>query len=151
MKTIFCFLLAGALLARAETIPSALKVGDSIPDVALRTAEDKEVRLRKLVSDRPAVLVFYRGGWCPFCNAHLQSLSSITNDLTKEGVQLIAISMDQPSKLRETMQKDKLDYTLLSDSDAKRREGIRHLFQSGRRHSRKDENSPSGSGCRHGQ
>jgi peroxiredoxin len=119
MKTIFCALLAGAALARAETIPSALKVGDSIPDVALRTVEDKEVRLRKLVSDKPAVLVFYRGGWCPFCNAHLQALTSITNDLTKEGIQLIAISMDQPSKLRETMQKDKLDYTLLSDSDAK--------------------------------
>ncbi len=119
MKITCCILLAGALLARAETIPSALKVGDSIPDVALRTVEGKEVRLRKLVSDKPAVLVFYRGGWCPFCNLHLQALTSITNDLTKEGVQLIAISMDQPSKLRETMQKDKLDYTLLSDSDAK--------------------------------
>ena len=119
MKTIFCALLVGAALARAETIPSALKVGDSIPDVTLRTVEDKEVRLRKLVADKPAVLVFYRGGWCPFCNAHLQALTSITNDLTKEGMQLIAISMDQPSKLRETMQKDKLDYTLLSDSDAK--------------------------------
>ena len=119
MKTTCCILLAGALLSRAETIPSALKVGDSIPDVTLRTVEDKEVSLRKLVSDKPAVLVFYRGGWCPFCNAHLQALTSITNDLTKEGIQLIAISMDQPSKLRETMQKDKLDYTLLSDSDAK--------------------------------
>jgi peroxiredoxin len=119
MKTIFCALLAGAALARAGTIPSALKVGDSIPDVALRTVEDKEVRLRKLVADKPAVLVFYRGGWCPFCNLHLQSLAGIQDDLAKEGVQLIAISMDQPSKLRETMQKDKLDYTLLSDSDAR--------------------------------
>jgi peroxiredoxin len=119
MKTIFCFLLAGTLLARAETIPSALKVGDSIPDVTLRTVEDKEVRLRKLVADKPAVLVFYRGGWCPFCNLHLQSLSSIKDDLSREGVQLVAISMDKPSKLRETMQKDKIDYTLLSGSDAK--------------------------------
>ncbi|MGA3181510.1 MAG: peroxiredoxin-like family protein [Verrucomicrobiota bacterium] len=119
MKTIFCALLVGAALARAETIPSALKVGDSIPDVTLRTVEDKEVRLRKLVADKPAVLVFYRGGWCPFCNLHLQSLAGIQDDLAKEGVQLIAISMDQPSKLRETMQKDKLDYTLLSDSDAR--------------------------------
>ena len=118
MKTIFCSLLLGALFARAETIPSTLKVGDSIPDVTLRTVEDKEVHLRKLIADKPAVLVFYRGGWCPFCNMHLQSLSSIKDDLAKEGVQLIAISMDQPSKLRETMQKDKLDYTLLSDSDA---------------------------------
>src|SRR5271170_1077349 len=118
MKTIFCSLLVGALFARAETIPSALKVGDLIPDVTLRTVEDKEVSLRKVVADKPAVLVFYRGGWCPFCNAHLQSLITIKDDLTKEGVQLIAISMDQPIKLRETLQKDKLDYTLLSDSDA---------------------------------
>jgi len=118
MKAIFCFLLVGTLLARAETIPSALKVGDSIPDVTLRTVEEKEVSLRKLVSDTPAVLVFYRGGWCPFCNRHLQSLSSIEEDLTKEAVQLIATSMDQPSKLRETMLKDTLAYTLLSDSDA---------------------------------
>jgi len=118
MKAILCSLLAGALLAHAETIPSALKVGDSIPDVTLRTVEDKEVHLRKLIADKPAVLVFYRGGWCPFCNVHLQSLSGIKDDLAREGVQLIAISMDQPSKLRETLQKDKLDYTLLSDSDA---------------------------------
>jgi len=111
-------LLLGAVFARGDTIPSALKVGDSIPDVSLRTMEDKSVRLRQLISDKPAVLVFYRGGWCPFCNMHLQSLSSIKDDLAKEGVQLIAISMDQPSKLRETMEKDKLDYTLLSDSDA---------------------------------
>jgi peroxiredoxin len=118
MRTIFCFLLLGAVFARGDTIPSALKVGDSIPDVSLRTMEDKSVRLRQLISDKLAVLVFYRGGWCPFCNMHLQSLSSIKDDLAKEGVQLIAISMDQPSKLRETMEKDKLDYTLLSDSDA---------------------------------
>ncbi len=77
MKTIFCILLAGALLSRAAIIPSALKVGDSIPDVTLRTVEDKEVRLRKLVSDKPAVLVFYRGGWCPFCNAHLHEVDPI--------------------------------------------------------------------------
>ena len=151
MKTIFCILLAGALLSRAETIPSALKVGDSIPDVTLRTVEDKEVSLRKLVSDKPAVLVFYRGGWCPFCNAHLQALTSITNDLTKEGMQLIAISMDQPSKLRETMQKDKLDYTLLSDSDAKAVKAFGISYKVDDATLETTENSQRGSGCRHGQ
>jgi peroxiredoxin len=89
MKTQFCLLLACTLLARAETTPSALKVGDSIPDVTVRTVEDKEVSLRKLVSVKPAVLVFYRGGWCPFCNKHLRSLSTIEEDLTKEGVRWI--------------------------------------------------------------
>src|SRR5271155_2396636 len=119
MKKIFCLMLAGALLARAGTIPPALKGGGSIPHGDLRPGGDKEVTLRNLVADKPAVLVFYRGGWCPYCNRHLQALATIKDDLDKEGVQLIAISMDRPGKLRETLQKDKLDYTLLSDSDAK--------------------------------
>jgi peroxiredoxin len=118
MKTVLSILLLGTALAQAEPVATALKVGDSIPDVTVRTVDNKEVKLRTLVAEKPAVLVFFRGGWCPFCNAHLSSLLGIEQDLDKQGVQIIAIGMDQPSKLRETMEKDKLDYTLLSDSDA---------------------------------
>ena len=118
MKQILSILLLCTALARAEPVPTALKVGDSIPDVTLRTVDNQEVKLRTLVAEKPSVLIFFRGGWCPFCNAQLGSLVGIEQELNKEGVQLIAIGMDQPSKLRETMQHDKVDYTLLSDSDA---------------------------------
>jgi len=120
MKTILSILilLLGNALAQAEPVPTALKVGDSIPDVTLRTVDNQEVKLQTLVAEKPTVLVFFRGGWCPFCNAQLSSLVGIEQELNKGGVQIIAIGMDQPSKLRETMQHDKLDYTLLSDSDA---------------------------------
>lgn len=111
-------LLLGAAVAHAETNATPLKVGDSIPDVKLRTEDDKEVSLRKLVSEKPTVLIFYRGGWCPFCNRHLQSLAGIEDDLNKAGVQLLAISMDQPAKLKATPDREKLHYRLLSDSDA---------------------------------
>ncbi len=111
-------LLLTTALAQAQTNSAPLKVGDALPDVKLRTEEDKEVSLRKLVSDKPAVIIFYRGGWCPFCNRHLQSLAGIEDDLEKAGVQLLAISMDQPSKLRETPHREKLHYQLFSDSDA---------------------------------
>src|SRR5216684_4807795 len=93
-------LLLGTVLAQAQTNSTPLKVGGSIPDVKLRTEEDKEVSLRKLVSEKPTVLIFYRGGWCPFCNRHLQSLVGIEKDLQDAGVQLLAISMDQPAKLK---------------------------------------------------
>lgn len=118
MKTILSILLLGAALAHAETNSTPLKVGDSIPDVKLRTEEDKEVSLRKLISEKPTVLIFYRGGWCPFCNRQLQSLAGIEDDLNKAGVQLLAISMDQPAKLKATPDREKLHYRLLSDSDA---------------------------------
>ena len=111
-------LLLGTVLAQAQTNSTPLKIGDSIPDVKLRTEDDQEVSLRKLVSEKPTVLIFYRGGWCPYCNRHLQSLTGIEDDLNKAGVQLLAISMDQPTKLKATPDREKLHYRLLSDSDA---------------------------------
>jgi len=114
----FSLLLIGVASALAQTKSVPLKVGDTIPDVTLRTEEDQSVSLRQLVSAKPTVLIFYRGGWCPFCNRHLQALAGIEDDLAKAGAQLLAISMDQPSKLKATPDRDKLHYRLLSDSDA---------------------------------
>lgn len=118
MIRIVSIMLLGMALAQAQTNTPALKVGDAIPDVTLRTEDDKEVSLRKLVSEKPTVLIFYRGGWCPFCTRHLKDLAGIEGDLEKQGAQLVAISMDTPAKLKATPDHDKLGYRLLSDSDA---------------------------------
>jgi peroxiredoxin len=109
-------LLLGLAAAAAEA--RALQSGDRVPDITLRSETDQEVRLRDLVSKKPTVLVFYRGGWCPFCTKHLHALAGIQEQLTSAGAQLVAISIDQPSKLRATPDRGKLGYTLLSDSDA---------------------------------
>jgi peroxiredoxin len=117
-QQLLSILLLGMTLAQAQTNSTPLKAGDSVPNVTSRTEDDKEVSLRKLVSEKPTALIFYRGGWCPFCNRHLQSLAGIEDDLNKAGAQLVAISMDQPSKLKATPDREKLHYRLLSDSDA---------------------------------
>lgn len=118
MTRILTTLILSALLLRAEQTTNPLKVGDSIPDVELRTEDGKEVKLRVLASEKPSVLIFYRGGWCPYCMKHLQALAGIEKDLLDAGVQVLAISMDQPAKLRETPNRNKLGYRLFSDSDA---------------------------------
>ncbi len=118
MNQVFSFLLIAAGLALAQVHSAPLKEGDSIPDVKLRTDDNQEVSLRQLVAEKPTVLIFYRGGWCPFCTRHLSDRAGIEDDLEKAGAQLLAISMDQPSELRETPNRDKLGYRLLSDSDA---------------------------------
>jgi len=110
--------LATVVLAPAMATAAPLKKGDSIPNVTLRTEEDQPVQLQKLVADKPTVLIFYRGGWCPYCNRHLSALVNIHDDLKSAGYQMLAISIDQPSKLKETPRHDDLGYTLLSDSDA---------------------------------
>lgn len=105
-----------------------LKKGDSVPDVTVKTVDNESVHLKKLVAEKPTVLIFYRGGWCPYCTKHLSALKEIQDDLKAAGVQMLAISIDQPSKLKETPNYDQLDYTLLSDSDATAAEAFGLVF-----------------------
>ncbi len=112
--------LAAALLAIIPvTATEQAATADRIPDVTLRTAEGAAVKLREEVAKKPAVLVFYRGGWCPYCTAHLAALSEIHDDLTEAGFQILAIGADQPWKIAATPGYDKFNYTLLSDSGMK--------------------------------
>jgi len=118
IKQILSLLLLNITIAVAQTNSTPLKVGDAIPDVTLRPEDNKEIKLRTLVAEKPTVLIFYRGGWCPFCTRHLKDLAGIEKDLVAAGAQLLAISPDQPRQLKETPGRDKLGYKLLSDSDA---------------------------------
>lgn len=96
---------------------SPLLVGESIPVLTLPSASGKSFDLNKSVAEKPTILVFYRGGWCPFCSKQLAGLQEIEKDLTGMGYQLIAISTDSPENLTKSMDKQKLSYTLLSDAD----------------------------------
>jgi peroxiredoxin len=96
---------------------SPLLVGESIPVLNLPSAAGKSFDLNKAVAEKPTILVFYRGGWCPFCSKQLAGLQEIEKDLTSMGYQVIAVSTDSPENLTKTMDKQKLSYTLLSDAD----------------------------------
>src|SRR5271155_253511 len=48
-------------------------VGDALTSFTLRDATDELITLDELVAAGPAVIVFYRGGWCPYCNLALRS------------------------------------------------------------------------------
>lgn len=93
-----------------------LLVGSSVPDVMVRNMDDRERSLVDLVSQQPTLIIFYRGGWCPYCNTHLAELSAIEDDIYDLGYQILAISPDQPGFLSESMEEQDLEYTLLSDS-----------------------------------
>lgn len=93
-----------------------LNVGSHIPDVNVATVDGSPTNLRDQVRQKPTILVFYRGGWCPYCNSQLQQLHEAEPELVRMGYQILAISADRPSKLRESVDKHSLGFTLLSDS-----------------------------------
>ncbi len=93
-----------------------LVIGDTIPNVTVTSIKGKTVSLRRLISKKPAIVIFYRGGWCPYCNAHLAKIQQAEPDLIKLGYQIIAISADRIAELDKTIEKHHLTYSLYSDS-----------------------------------
>lgn len=106
-----------AMVHESAEAVKPLQPGAHVPKVSLKTVKGESTKLADVLNGKPAVVVFYRGGWCPYCNTHLSELSQIRNTLNQQGVQLVAISPDMPEKLAETTKSEELSYTLLSDSD----------------------------------
>ncbi len=126
MKSILLAFLLSTLSfsAQAELAMSAeqvrpLLIGSTAPTVSLSNSDGKPTTLAAASKGRISVVVFYRGGWCPYCNLQLADLRHLVKPLQEKNVALIAISPDQPSELFKSIKKNSLDYTLLSDASAK--------------------------------
>jgi peroxiredoxin len=66
---------------------------------------------------KPALISFYRGGWCPYCNLHWAELRKIEDQLIEMDIDLIFLSADQPSMLSDALDEDgKPKYHLLADN-----------------------------------
>lgn len=104
-------------LPASPTAVSPLLIGAKVPEATLTSMDGKTVSVSELIKSKKTILVFYRGGWCPYCNAHLSALGEAESELLSQGYQIIAISPDSPDSQASTKVKDKVNYTLLSDSD----------------------------------
>jgi peroxiredoxin len=109
-------LAAGAVPTGAENT-QPLKAGVLAPAVVVKTVDGTDFDLGRAFADKPTILIFYRGGWCPFCNRQLSAMQTYEQKFIDLGYQILAVGTDRPEVLRKTMAKDGLDYTLLSDRD----------------------------------
>jgi thiol-disulfide isomerase/thioredoxin len=91
----------------------ALKPGAVAPDFMLPDAQGRCVRLQSLLRQGPVVLVFYRGGWCPYCNLHLRGFQRALPELQQFGAQIVAISPQLPDNSAHV----DVDYTRRLDPD----------------------------------
>ena len=111
-----------------EGVPAgAIAAGDSLESFTLDDANGIPITLDQLVAGGPAVIVFYRGGWCPYCNLALRTYQrELLPELDRFGSRLVAISPQSPDQSLSTAEKAELDFTVLSDPASRlaRRIGI---------------------------
>jgi peroxiredoxin len=100
-----------------EGVPSdSVQPGDRLESFTLNDATGQLVSLDQLVSSGPAVIVFYRGGWCPYCNLALRTYQrELLPQLERFDARLVAISPQTPDQSLSTVEKAELSFTVLSD------------------------------------
>lgn len=94
----------------------APRPGDRAPDFVLPEARGGTVDLAARLAAGPVVLVFYRGGWCPYCNLELRAWQALLPRLQARGGSLIAISPQTPDGSLSTAEKNALGFEVVSDS-----------------------------------
>ena len=105
-----------------ETQP--LVAGDRAPQFTVRDADNEEFVFDPRALDRPAVIITFRGGWCPYCNMHLSELRHVMAEIDALGVDILFLSGDRPELIYRSLERDAqkdiegLGYRIYSDADA---------------------------------
>src|SRR5690242_19396860 len=101
-----------------QVAEQSLRAGETLPDFALPDAAGRVVTSDELLDRGPLVLAFFRGGWCPYCDAALRALERARPALEDLGAALVGVSPLRCEELRRVAEEKKLRFTLLSDPEA---------------------------------
>lgn len=89
-------LVVGILLAlrnkfRGRPIPDQLRTGQPLPDFTAVDEDGNTVSSSQLAG-APAILLFVRGSWCPFCSKQVANLTKVYKEITDSGAKLILVT-----------------------------------------------------------
>ena len=102
-----------ARLESAGAGSGAPQVGDAMPEFMLPDQAGRMVTLDQLVHTRPAVLVFHRGHWCPYCRVTMAGMAEIEARVTPHA--LVAISPERQQYTRALRADAGASFPFLSD------------------------------------
>lgn len=92
-----------------------LIAGTRLPHFTVLDAHDQTVSSAQL-TDKPAILIFYRGNWCPLCMAQLKELVALYDEISALGVRVAMISPQPHSNTVELAKMFKVKFDFLTDT-----------------------------------
>ena len=95
-----------------------LKPGDHFPAIKVTPVDALTVELPDALAGHFAVVLFYRGSWCPYCNAQLRAFQRATDKLDDLGVKVVALSVDDEATTRQLIAKHDLTFPVGHSADA---------------------------------
>lgn len=95
------------------------KIGDKAKNFELKDFNGNEVELYDVLEEKAVVLLFYRGSWCPYCNLELKEYKDYYQQFLNNGLQILAISPEQPVYSERFQKRNFFPFPLLYDKKNK--------------------------------
>jgi peroxiredoxin len=95
-----------------------LHPGDQFPRLAISTTDGRALTLPDAFAGEFGVVLFYRGAWCPYCNAQLRAFERAGQSLADAGIRVAALSVDDEKTTAALVAKHKLTFPVGYGADA---------------------------------
>jgi peroxiredoxin len=95
-----------------------LAPGDPFPRLAMTVAGGARLTIPDAFVGDFGVVLFFRGSWCPYCNAQLRAFERAGRALADEGIRVAALSVDDEQATAALVAKHKLTFPVGYGVDA---------------------------------
>ncbi|HEV2253560.1 MAG TPA: redoxin domain-containing protein [Streptosporangiaceae bacterium] len=100
------------------TDKTLLHPGDPFPGLIVNLPGGRSGHLPGDLAGRFGVVLFYRGSWCPYCNAQLSAFQRALDGLTEVGASVVALSVDDEATTRDLIARHGLQFPVGHSADA---------------------------------
>jgi peroxiredoxin len=95
-----------------------LNPGDPFPRLTISTTDGQALTIPDAFAGDFGVVLFYRGAWCPYCNAQLRAFERAGQALADAGIRVVALSVDGKETTAALVAKHKLTFPVGYGADA---------------------------------
>lgn len=95
-----------------------LHPADPFPSLTITRPGGQTVAVPDVFEGGYGVVLYYRGSWCPYCNAQLRAFQRATASLAEVGAGVLALSVDDERTTAELVAKHGLTFPVGHSADA---------------------------------
>jgi peroxiredoxin len=105
-----------------------LSPGDPFPALPLIPPGGPALTLPDAFDGEFGVVLFFRGAWCPYCNAQLRAFQRASDSLADVGTKVTALSVDDEPTTADLITKHGLTFPVGHSADARAIAGLTGAF-----------------------
>ncbi len=95
-----------------------LHPGDKFPELTLTVPGGDTLEIPGSLGGHFGVVLFFRGAWCPYCNAQLRAFQRAKDSLAEINTTVVALSVDDEATTAELIARHGLQFPVGHSADA---------------------------------